>query len=533
MLFNSLLWTLQSTLIVTAIAGVPQVQGPVDVSAGDPRGSVLYDNFLAAQNVIHASIKAHGGRKWAEGDVNFKIEIEGHHFNQGHSARPWAHRDYVLKGNVAYSGELRAFKKTELYNFNRPLNGFTVLGPKAGLVLTAGSSEVEELADKELAARYCAELELLPQEYLRQALKSTEHLRLLPASGSNDVVIYRDLEGEERALLIDSKQHLLQRVEHIGHWKTKGDRLEWVNFSDYEEHGGVQIPREIHSHSEGFSTQSGSAMTLRVIDIGGPIGIEQFALPPSHKDAYPDFGHGKIEPEVHEVLPSHDLGEGVFIIDLADCDSRSMLLEFKDYSVIVEGGDNSQIADRVLDTAEQLCPGKPVRYLATSHHHPLYTGGIRSYVDRGVTILTTKGNVEYLHDLISRPYRIQPDAWQISKREPVIEVIDGLRVIEDETQRLELHEFDSSTHTDEYVLTYVPALKLGFLGDLLSSRKGEGASRAGGRTRAVYELIQDLGLDIQQFSQTWYLETGKMLFPFSEVEQAVLEANAAKDSKGQ
>jgi hypothetical protein len=110
-------------------------------------------------------------------------------------------------------------------------------------------------------------------------------------------------------------------------------------------------------------------------------------------------------------------------------------------------------------------------------------------------------NVDYLRDLAMRPYRIEPDAQQLNPVEPVFQIIDGLTVIEDGTQRLELHEFDSSNHTDEHVLTFVPSLKLGFLGDLLYSGVDEPVRPASQRTRAVHDLVVALGLDIQQFSQ--------------------------------
>src|SRR6185436_8254957 len=97
----------------------------------------------------------------------------------------------------------------------------------------------------------------------------------------------------------------------------------------------------------------------------------------------------------------------------------------------VEAGDHSAIAARLLATADRLLPGKPVRYVAMSHHHPLYANGLRPYAQRGITILTTAGSSAYIRDLTTRPYRIEPDAQQRKPHEPKIELIDGTRIIED------------------------------------------------------------------------------------------------------
>ncbi len=47
----------------------------------------------------------------------------------------------------------------------------------------------------------------------------------------------------------------------------------------------------------------------------------------------------------------------------------------------------------VLAEAKRLVPGKPVRYVLTTHHHFDHAGGLRTYVAEGATVVTHQSNV--------------------------------------------------------------------------------------------------------------------------------------------
>jgi glyoxylase-like metal-dependent hydrolase (beta-lactamase superfamily II) len=230
-------------------------------------------------------------------------------------------------------------------------------------------------------------------------------------------------------------------------------------------------------------------------------------------------------------LRSHDLGRGVHVIELPGCDSRSLLVAFSDFSVIVEAGDRSDISARLLATADRLLPSHPVRYVAMTHHHPLYANGLRPYAQRGITILTTAGNVSYYQDLTTRPYRIRPDLQQRRPREPELEVVDKVRVIKDKKQRLELHEFKDSGHTDEYVLPYLPSHKLIVTGDLFHAVRDAKPRPADVRSRALHRVVAERRLEVENIMQTWFLKDAEHLVPYSVLEEGIRLAEAKEPKK--
>ncbi len=500
--------------------------------SGEPQESFLYQNFVRASEVLDRAVAAHGGDKLLDRTLDFRISFTGTLVNQGHFARPWAELEYPIDGFLIYSAELRASKsEVTQHESDQRLPSFTIVGPANGLALATGKSQPDSIPEEDLETRMREELEILPQEYLRQARAGAAGLRLLSGSDAYDVLTYALDNGESRALFLDANTHLLMRVERIDHWTHKGDRLEWRTFTDYVERNGIQVPLRTEAHNEGSSYQFNVRSEITKAEFGSMVGTEEFSIPEAFRAGFEGWTLQKPKVESPDsLLPVHDLGKGVYIIDLAPSDSRSLLVAFSDFAVIVEAGDRSELSASLLATADHVLPDKPVRYVAMTHHHPLYANGIRPYVQRGITVLTTAGNVSYLRDLATRPYRIHPDEQQRKPREPKFEVIDGTRIIEDGEQRLEFHKFDYSTHTDEYVLPYLPSHKLIVTGDMVYILRDENLRPASSRARAIDRLVKERKLDVQNIMQTWFLSRSDNLVPYSALEEQVRLADA-KDSK--
>lgn len=502
------------------------------LGSGEPQESFLYQNFVRASDVLDRAIAAHGGVGLVDRALNFRLSYTGTYRDENHYARPWAQKDYRLDGATFYSADLRVMKsEVTFYDGDRSIPSFTIIGPANGLKLDGGRSRPDSIRGKELESSLREELELLPQEYLRQARAGAAGLRLLSGSDAFDVLTYTLDNGEGRALFLDVSTHLLMRAERIDHWKHKGDRLEWRTFADYFEQNGIKLARRSEAHIEGSSTQHNVISEIAKIDFGSTVGADDLSIPAAFRAGFEGWTLQKRNAsDPDELLPYHDLGKGVYIIELPSSTARSLLVAFSDFSVIVEAGDYSEISARVLATADHLLPGKPVRYVAMTHHHPLYACGLRPYAQRGVTVLATAGDTAYYRDLTTRPYRIHPDEQQRKPREPKFEVIDGNRIIKDGKQGLEFYEFNYSTHTDEYVLPYLPSHKLIVTGDMVYILRDAKPGPANVRERAIHRVVKERKLDVRNIMQTWFLQESDHTVPYSALEEKVRLAEA-KDSK--
>lgn len=523
--FTRITWYLLAGVV--ASANVPSALG-----SGEPQESFLYQNFVRASEVLDLAAVAHGGVELLDRATNVRLSYTGTYRDENHYARPWAHKDYRLDGTTLYSADLRAMKSEAMfYDGDRGIPSFAIVGPVNGVRFIAGRSRPDSIPTTDLESSLREELEVLPHEYLRQARAGAAGLRLLSGSADYEVVCYTLESGEGRALFFDAHTHLLMRVERIGHWKHKGDRLEWRTFADYFEQDGIKVPRRSEAHVEGSSTQHDVITEVGKIEFGAAMSADEFTIPEEYRAGSEGWTLQKPHAEnLAEPLPSHDLGNGVYIVDLPTSTSRSLLVAFSDFAVVVEAGDYSEISARLLATADRLLPGKPVRYVAMTHHHPLYACGLRPYVQRGVAVLATPGDTAYYRDLVTRPYRIHPDEQQRRPREPKFEVIDGTRTIKDKKQWLDLYEFNYSTHTDEFVLPYLPSHKLIVTGDAVYIMRGAKPGPANSREKAIHRVVKERRLDVRNIMQTWFLQDSDSTVPYSILEEKVRLAEA-KDAK--
>jgi len=203
------------------------------------------------------------------------------------------------------------------------------------------------------------------------------------------------------------------------------------------------------------------------------------------------------------VPPFISISPGIWLADLADIDSRTLIAEFSDYLAVLEIGVSSANGERVVDAIRRQWPAKPVRYVLFSHYHPSYTGGLRALIAEGATVITTPGNADFVGRVARYPFRLQPDRLARHPKPLHLKTFTDRYVLGDAANQVVAFNYGArSQHTDEFVLFWFPRQRL-----LFETEQGwfcaNGELRASGRARGLLSWIAERGLDVDRIVQSY------------------------------
>ncbi len=160
---------------------------------------------------------------------------------------------------------------------------------------------------------------------------------------------------------------------------------------------------------------------------------------------------------------------------------NALFVEFRDHVLAVEapgrGGvlgeipydtesSGSAVSEAMIERIHQVLPGKPIRYLAVTHHHSDHAGGARAFFAEGATLLTTPGTRSYFETFGRASTTVVPDRLARTGGGPTIETIARKRVLTDGTRTVELINVGANPHTEEALVVWLPAERILFQGDL-------------------------------------------------------------------
>jgi glyoxylase-like metal-dependent hydrolase (beta-lactamase superfamily II) len=174
------------------------------------------------------------------------------------------------------------------------------------------------------------------------------------------------------------------------------------------------------------------------------------------------------------------LAKDVYLIDQVDGTNQKVLfVAFDDYVLVVEAPEDRtyrRLGETVMRIIRETVPGKPIRYVAPTHHHADHGIGVRPYIAEGVTIVTTPGNEAFMRDLANLKFELRPDALALKPRAPVVEVIDNkVRIFRDASHVVELHDFGPESHVRESLAVWLPNERVLFTGDVIETGYAETA----------------------------------------------------------
>ncbi len=182
---------------------------------------------------------------------------------------------------------------------------------------------------------------------------------------------------------------------------------------------------------------------------------------------------------------------------------HSVLVEFADHVAVIEAPQSEERSLAVIREVKRVT-GKPIRYLINTHHHFDHSGGLRTYVEAGATIVTNEVNKAFYERVLAptAPRTLNPDRLAMSKKPPMlkIETFTDKKVMMDKARTLELHLVAGNPHNDGILMAYLPAEKILVEVDLYTPPAPNAAppTNVSPNTTNLITNIERLKLDVQR-----------------------------------
>src|SRR5688572_8371389 len=288
---------------------------------------------------------------------------------------------------------------------------------------------------------------LTPHGFLKGAA-AAGNATLAAGEGTN-VVSFTALGKYKVDGTIDANNHVT-KVETMIPNSVMGDTAVVANYSDYRDFSGVQFPARIQIDQGGFPLYELNVTSVTPnapADLPVPDAVQAATIAPVQTMST------RLAPGVwHVTGGSH----------------HSVVVEFSDYLAVVEAPLTEERSLAVIAEAKKLAPNKPIRYVLTTHHHFDHSGGLRTYVAEGATVVTHQSNVPYFEKTVAAPATLMPDTQAKGPKQAMFQGVSDKFVITDGKQTIEVYATNGDTHTNEYTLVYLPGPRILVEGDAYS-----------------------------------------------------------------
>ena len=276
----------------------------------------------------------------------------------------------------------------------------------------------------------------------------------LNAAAANGAVAKDDVkDGQKRTSLTfmwgkykikgDLDSHgLVTKIETKVAEPVMGDIPLQVFFTDYKRYGAMMFPSHI------LETQGGKrTFELNVDKAEANVAGAVLTVPANVLTA-------KVRPD--EVTPLK-MADGVWIFYGGH---NSVLVEFKDYLALIEAPVDEERSLTLLAAIKKLGLNKPLKYVINTHHHSDHSGGLRTFVAEGATIITHETNKAFYEWAWKQPRTLEPDELSKHPRDPTFITFKNKYVLTDGDQTIELHWDFGDMHDQYLTFAYLPKQRI-------------------------------------------------------------------------
>jgi hypothetical protein len=444
----------------------------------------------APLDLVKQAVQAQGGAEALRNLKRIAIEADARHWEPEQSYSTGGDARLVATSKLSISWDLEnGMARTEwnrnlIYPFPGPDKYSDVLTPKSGFIITAkGERPMSSIR----VASEQRELARTSPTFLLQVLAAAEHLGAVadqPLGADRLPAVTFNGGPTKFIILFDRSTHLPAAIRTVDDDSLLGDSNYDVAFSDWQPAGGVMVARTLTQRLAG--TDVGKIVYTNVT--ANPA-FDAKLFEPSEKLS------GEFKPPATGNVPYQWVLRRISLARFTDSDAvnydpatspglklveiapnmqhavggshNSLIVAMPNFLVVFDAPINEWQSRWTIDAAKQKYPGKPVKYLVLTHQHNDHTGGSRTYVAEGATVIVGAPSKAYFEKIFASPHTINPDELQKnSKPANVVEVADQFS-IKDGDDEIRLYKI-ANPHAEPMMIGHVVRGNAVFVTDLYS-----------------------------------------------------------------
>jgi glyoxylase-like metal-dependent hydrolase (beta-lactamase superfamily II) len=267
------------------------------------------------------------------------------------------------------------------------------------------------------------------------------------------------------------------QIERVETWlgdNIMGDMHILATYSGWKDLGGAMAPAKI--------VQTRGGWPFFEVDVTGakanPSDLASLAPAPPARGGGPGGGgapggggRGGAPPAL--VVTNEKLGDGLYRLTTGPGSYDSVIVEFKDYVMMLEAGQSEARGLAYIAETKKLIPNKPIRYVMNTHPHSDHTGGLPALVAEGATIITQKNNEAFLEKALNTPRTLLNDTLAKNPKKAKVEAVAEKKVYSDGTRTVEIYHIYPAPHSNGLMVAYIPKEKVLFQGDFSLPAPGQ------------------------------------------------------------
>jgi glyoxylase-like metal-dependent hydrolase (beta-lactamase superfamily II) len=263
-------------------------------------------------------------------------------------------------------------------------------------------------------------------------------------------------------------------VDHVETWlgeNIMGDMHIVATYSGWKDFGGAMAPSKIVQTRGGYPFFDVDVTAAKA----NPSDVATLApapAPAAGRGGPPAGGPGR-GPAPALTVTSEKLGDGLYRLTTGPGSYDSVIVEFKDYVMMLEAGQSEARGLAYIAETKKLIPNKPIRYVMNTHPHADHTGGLPPLVAEGATIITQKNNEEFLEKALNTPRTLLDDTLAKNPKKAKVEAVAEKKVYSDGTRTVEMYHIFPAPHSNGLLIAYIPKEKVVFQGDFSLPAPGQ------------------------------------------------------------